>query len=73
MVEKLFDKKSQNPMRWNLGEREVWFFMKNKLILFDHNVSFSPSDFSKAHWFTWSNFQIEYAHVLKRLDREMLS
>ena len=73
MVDKYFDKKSHSPMRWNIGEREAWFFMKNKLSLFDPNASFSPNNFPEAHWFTWSNFQANINRVLKWLDRAMLS
>lgn len=47
--------------------------MKNKLSLFDPNVGFFPSNFLEEYWFTWSNFQANYAHVLKWLDRAMLS
>jgi len=72
MVEKFVDKQSHNPFRWNLGEREAWFFLKNKLSLYDPNSTFSPSNFQESHWFTWSNLQAGNNRILKRLDRAML-
>ena len=73
MVEKPTDKKSLNPIRWYLGERESWFFFKNKLILYDPNSCFACNDFPYAQCFTWSNFQSGDSRVIKRLDRAMIS
>lgn len=58
-------------MRWNSIKWESWFFMKNKLILFDPYCTFYPANFPKAHWFTWSNFKADKAHFLKHLDKAM--
>lgn len=46
--------------------------MKNKLILFYPNCTFSPTKFPESQWFTWSNLQGSEAHVLKHVDRAMI-
>ena len=47
MVEKPFDKKIQTLIRWNLGKREAWIFIKNKHGVFDPNVDFLMLTFWK--------------------------
>lgn len=73
MVEKYSKKVSKVAMRWNLEKQEAWFFMKNKLGLFDPNYIFSPIEFLEAQWFTWSNFQVDKICILKCIDRSMIS
>lgn len=59
MVEKGTDKKSFSPMRWCVGEREAFYFLKNKLSLSDHNVCFSVEEFPKEQWLTWPTHAIK--------------
>lgn len=38
MVEIAYDKDGTLPFRWVASEREAWFYMSNKLGLFDPNI-----------------------------------
>ena len=39
MVEVASDKEGILPFRWRVGEREAWYYMRNKLSLFDPNAN----------------------------------
>lgn len=53
MVELAIDKAGLLPFQWKTREREAWFYMRNKLGLFDPNAHHHHSS---GVWHTWSNF-----------------
>lgn len=54
MVKKGSDKIEGNPNRSAGREREVWYFMKNKLRLSNPNSYFTNLDIPNSLWYTWS-------------------
>ena len=70
MVEVASDKEGILPFRWTSGEREAWYYMRNKLGLFDPNANRRQGS---GVWHTWSNFRAGLDCILKRLDRAMIS
>ena len=56
--------------RWTARERESWYYMCNKLGLFDPNNNRRQDG---GVWHTWSNFQARFDHILKCLDRAMIT
>ena len=70
MVEVASNKEGILPFCWIAGEREAWYYMHNKLGLFDPNTN---RRYGSGVWHTWSNFQAGSDRILKRLDRAMIS
>jgi len=73
MVERMKNKCGVIPNRWVVGKKEAWYFMKNKLDLSNPISCFPRFDFPEHLWFTWSNFQVDFDIILKRIDRVLLS
>jgi len=65
MIEKPSDKVGHHPMQWAIRKRQAWYFIQNKLNLFDPNACFSPLEFLESLWYTWSNFQAGHARIIK--------
>ena len=70
MVEVASDKECILPFHWTVGEREAWYYMHNKLGLFDPNTN-RRQGCGVSH--TWSNVRAGPDLILKGLDREMIS
>ena len=70
MVEVASNKESIFPFHWKTREREAWYYMCNKLGLFDPNNNCHQNG---GVWHTWSNFRVGSNYILKRLDRAMIT
>ena len=70
MVEVASHKDDFFSFRWTAGEREPWYYMHNKLDLFDPNINHYQDS---RVWHTWSNFRAGSDHILKHLDHAMIT
>ncbi len=70
MVEVVFDKDDILPFCWRGGERQAWYYMCNKLVLFYPNAN---HDQDSGVWHTLSNFRAGSDYILKCLDRAMIT
>ena len=70
MIEVASEKDGILPLRWTTGEREAWYYMRDKLGLFDPNTNHRQGS---GVWHTWSNFRTGSNRILKCLDRAMIS
>lgn len=51
-------------MHWTNDKKEAWFFMNNKLGLFEPNVGHHQDHMT---WYTWINLRAKLDRVLKWL------
>lgn len=70
MVEMAYDKDGILPFKWAVGEREVWFYMHNKLGFFDPNIG---RRHSHSLWHTWCNYRAGSNKIFKCLDHAIIS
>ena len=70
MVEVASNKDDIFPFRWTIGEREAWYYMRNKLGLFDPNNNRHQAG---GVWHTWSNFRAGSDCILKCLNHVMIT